>query len=522
MAIRLNAHARLGRWAALFAIPLFPVLVFLMGRSGAPALLALAIGLGGSISLLVWPELATIAVVFLLYTNIPTIASQLHGVPRFAAASFVLLLGVPLLHHLVLRHEKPRMDRPFVLMLAYLAVLLLSSLFARDAGIAQGQIGTFLLEGVVLYWLVINVIRRWSSLTRVIWTVLAAGSLLGALSLYQGATGSYQNDFGGLAQRDAYFDNVPGDVPRMRLSQRAGGPVGDGDPNRYAQIMVVLLPLALFQMRRARTRTWRICAAGAGILILSGVLLSYSRGAFVVLALLLGAAALLRWVRPIHLVTSLLALGILVATVAPTYYQRVATLGTAADLVEGGSSASADGSIRGRATEMLAALRVFLDHPLIGVGPGQYLPFYSVDYQQSSVTRFRNLRNNRRAHILYFELAAETGFLGFTAFMLIVLVLLLQLWRARRRWAHVRPEFADLATAFWLSIVAYLGTALFLHLSYQRYYWFLIALAAAALQVMRAELPEDSGRRLPRQSGEGSMPRRPRSATPRPVGSAQW
>jgi hypothetical protein len=38
-----------------------------------------------------------------------------------------------------------------------------------------------------------------------------------------------------------------------------------------------------------------------------------------------------------------------------------------------------------------------------------------------------------------------------------------------------------------LGIFGYFGTAMFLHLSYQRYYWFLMALAGAALLIFEKE-----------------------------------
>jgi hypothetical protein len=53
-----------------------------------------------------------------------------------------------------------------------------------------------------------------------------------------------------------------------------------------------------------------------------------------------------------------------------------------------------DGAIKGRATEMLAALAVYLDHPFIGVGPGQYVPFYS---EKVSVARRTELPGICRA-----------------------------------------------------------------------------------------------------------------------------
>ena len=68
------------------------------------------------------------------------------------------------------------------------------------------------------------------------------------------------------------------------------------------------------------------------------------------------------------------------------------------------------------------------------------------------------------------------GFVGLASFLAIFVVLLRRLNRARRRWQATRPELADLATAFTFSLLGWLGTSAFLHLSYQRFLWFLVAL----------------------------------------------
>ena len=213
-------------------------------------IVAVALLLGAATPMLLWPEVATLVVVFLLYTNIPAIAYQLHGLPQFVAASFIFLLAVPLAHYVLLRREKPTVDRTFQLMVVFLAALLLSALFARDASIASQRIQTYVVEGLALYWLIVNVVRRLPTLRRVITTLLVAASLLGGLGLYQSVTGDYHQQFGGLAQRQLKFEykedrNAPGqEGPRMYQSDRAEGPIGS--VNRYAQIMIVLLPLALF------------------------------------------------------------------------------------------------------------------------------------------------------------------------------------------------------------------------------------------------------------------------------------
>jgi O-antigen ligase len=137
---------------------------------------------------------------------------------------------------------------------------------------------------------------------------------------------------------------------------------------------------------------------------------------------------------------------------------------------------------------MLASLNVFLDHPLIGVGPGQYMPVYSVEYQQNLTTKFRDLHRPRRAHNLYLEIAAETGTLGILAFLGIMAALALQLREARRSWAERAPEYADLATAFLLALGVYLFSGLLLHLAFERYLWLLLALAVALLHTIQPEL----------------------------------
>ena len=77
-------------------------------------------------------------------------------------------------------------------------------------------------------------------------------------------------------------------------------------------------------------------------------------------------------------------------------------------------------------------------------------------------------------------IAAETGILGLTAFLGAVIATLIQLARARASALPSRPDLAAMAAGFMLAIVAYLASGLFLHLSYARYFWLILALAGAA------------------------------------------
>ena len=502
---RLAPAARRRGGAGVLVALGFCALVLLVQRFDAPVVLVAAAALACAVPLLLWPELATLLTVLLLYLNVPAILTKRHGVPVAAAGALILLLGLPLLHALFVRREEPRGDTALRVMLAYLGVVVVSALGARDPAVALEYAQRFVLEGIMVYWLVLNAVRSRATLRRVVWTVVAAGSLLGALTAYQEVTGSFRQEFGGLAERNFEFTELRAldrDDPEVRerlqafaersrsgdgRAQRANGPMDE--PNRFGQILVVLLPLALFCYRVGRGVWTRLAAALAGGLILCGVMFSHSRGAFVTALGLVALAGYIRWIPRSHLLAGALAALLLAPLVAPRVVARVASIASTTSLVESGAGASADGAIKARAAAMLAAANVFMDHPVLGVGAGQFKPFYSARYQEKDPRHAFREAQDFYAHSLYLQLAAELGVVGLAVFLAIFAVLLRDLDRARRRWRVSHPESAELATALLFAILGYLGTSVFLHIGFQRYLWLLAALAGAALHLLRGATP---------------------------------
>ncbi len=443
----------------------------------------------------VTPELVTLLGISAFYLNVPGIAVTVHGIrPVLAAAAFLLLVG-PLVVRLLMRRENVLVDRPLLLIVAFLGALMLSLFAVKDLEAATKWVTTFLVEGLLMYFLVSNLFRTPERLRRGIDVLLTCGAILGGLTFYQEATHSYAQQFSGLAQRNIEYGVDESDelerrspfreAAKIYVVERAGGPVGE--PNRYAQVLIVLLPLAYFRTRAERKRWLRLTIATCGVLILAGALLTYSRGGFVALVVLL---ALLKAIGAIRLKTLGIFTGaVLVAMIAwaPGYFLRVSTLREVPGLLQGTQTSQTEGVIRSRVTEMLAAWSVFVDYPLLGVGPGQYSPVYSATYMNNPDIAFNRVDRQRRAHTLYFELAAETGAVGLACFLGIVGLIQSRLWRAWRRWRQQREDLAGLAAGFFLSISGYLVSAIFLHLAYQRYYWLLLGMASAALQVLYEE-----------------------------------
>jgi O-antigen ligase len=133
-----------------------------------------------------------------------------------------------------------------------------------------------------------------------------------------------------------------------------------------------------------------------------------------------------------------------------------------------------------RATEAITAVLVFADHPILGVGPGRFPSYYRLYADDVGILV---KQRDREAHDLYLGILAEEGIVGFVVFMGILGITLRDLIRVRRRWLKTRPDIAAMATGLLLSIVTYMTTGLFLHLSYARYFWLMLALAGAAAHI---------------------------------------
>lgn len=479
---RTHAGRRPVPWAAVAAIAA-------VGLAGALAAIAvsspvLAVGLVGAallgMTIIVRPSVATLVVVGILYSNAGVIAVRFHDVPSFVAASVPALLIPPLAAFIVLERRRIVITSAFPWIAVFLLVHLISGIFSVNAGTAFDTIVTFVLEGLGLYFLVTNVVRTREAIIAIVWILLAIGTFLGALSFYQDATGTYDNTYLGFAQPSEATVSVDETGLGTTAQYRLAGNIGE--KNRYAQIMLMLVPLALFMAIGERSRVRRVLALGAAGVIAIGVALTFSRGAAVGFVLLFGIMFLMGYLKWKHMIAVVLGAAI-VLTAVPVYTERLAELVAVTETVGTSGIDEADGAIQSRITEGLAALLAWADHPVIGVGPGEF-PLYYREY--ADVVGIKVKAADRELHNLYLGLAAELGIIGITVFLVIIGLTLRDLARARRAVRARDPLMADLATGFVLSIVAYLSTGIFLHMSFIRYFWLMLALAAATAVVAMA------------------------------------
>ena len=435
-----------------------------------------------------WPDIATFAVIFILFSNIAVVASRFHGVPRIVASAFPLLLAAPLIRDLVLRRQRLVVTPALPLLLLLLVVQILGMMFSRDLEVTKSAVTEFVFEGLLLYFLITNAVRTPRALRLVIRALLLAGFVSAVVPCYQQLTGSFGSNFGGFGQTSETGFRTGevssrGEVRQIRLA----GPIGE--QNRYAQNMLMLLPIGLFLFLSERSKRWRLLALLFTAVTGSGFLLAFSRGGAVAFLILLATMVLMRIFRARQvLIVGLVASLGLVAV--PQYLARMKTLGNiSVVLLEAGpKAADLDSAARRRIAEMIAAAMVFADNPVIGVGPGMF-KYYSQEY--GNRLGIRKITETRRAHSLYLEVAAEGGALGLISFFGLILVTMYGLILARTRLLHGPPgampeaererlELSNTVTGFLLALIAYLACGLFLHLAYIRFFYAMLALAGAA------------------------------------------
>lgn len=176
-----------------------------------------------------------------------------------------------------------------------------------------------------------------------------------------------------------------------------------------------------------------VCVSLVGLLAFSGVVTSGSRGAR--LGAIGAAAAMLLVLLPMRWRVLVLAVGLLIGLAALAFNLVPATLYTqiqnfANDYgsldVRGFYLTKANFSNVERVAHWQAGLGMLRDYPWLGVGFGNYEPAYA-SYR---LLYWANALGH--AHNYYINIFAETGALGFTAYLLLWATILVRTWRAAR------------------------------------------------------------------------------------------
>jgi putative inorganic carbon (hco3(-)) transporter len=374
--------------------------------------------------------------------------------------------------------------QPLTLMLGvYAAVIFVSTVWADDLWAADEHV-VKTIKSLLLYFVLAALASSWAALRRGIAAMAVTAAVLALVSVLQIGTGNTFGELGGLATVSY------GTIYEESQDARAAGPLGDA--NFYGQILVLVLPLAAAIAWTSQRRRWQLFWLAAACVIAGGTLATYSRGAMLGIAIM---TAIALWA--LHVPLTRVALGTAIMLVllilAPgNVGRRFMTIEMLLPKEEAYTPPEASFERRKLVTNTAA---IMWDHnPIAGVGTGNYNTFFD-DYANlagSTAEHFYRAGDAQNAHSLYLEIGAETGILGLLAFAAVIVVAYAQLRRARRDLRMRGDPNAYLALAMMIALAGYLITSTFLHGGFQRYFYILLAFAAAVSRVAALPQPAES------------------------------
>ena len=241
---------------------------------------------------------------------------------------------------------------------------------------------------------------------RQLWTIIVLVCLAGITQAFYGYV--------------QYFFNLGPEAFIRDASLRVYGTFGQ--PNPFAGYINIPLSITIALLLLGRDWITRTLAGLATALLLGAELLTKSRGGEIALAaaLLFIVIVGMPRLRPIASLGVIALLGVtvffLTGWLPSSVLQPVQNL-LGLNQISFTNPSAADYSTAERLAHWIAGVHMFIDHPFLGVGIGNYPNAYPQYY----ITIFVNSLGH--AHDYYINIAAETGSIGLIAFLLFLMAI---------------------------------------------------------------------------------------------------
>lgn len=416
-------------------------------------------------------EFGFLVLILMLYLRISDIGVSVYGLPSLARPFIGLLLAAAIMRWVVDGALPRGWFRALFIVGLYGIVVLASLFYAADFSRATLVLDDFVKDGIIAV-LITMLVQHGVTLRRVAWVLILAGIFTGTISVYQFLTGTFDNTYWGFAEAPVL--NIIGETENNRIAGMLGS------PNYYAQVLVILVPIAINQFWDERSIILKFLAGWSALVCILSIFFTYSRGGVVALAVTLLAVIIYRRLKLPFLLMVVLASILVLRFVPNPFFERLQTI---PDALTGKISYVDEISFRGRTSELIVAAQMFMDHPLIGVGVDNY-PVYYQEYSRRVGLDPRS--EQRQAHNLFLRTAAETGLAGIITFGLILWMMIKSVIDAYRHFKQAGMEkYANLVAAFGLSIFGFLSDSMFTHNAFPRYFWILVGIALAMPQVVK-------------------------------------
>ena len=379
-----------------------------------------------------------------------------------------IVLGSALLGHLVSGRWFAMKGIGSWLLLLFTAVIVLSSLTADNPGVAIGQWRLWF-SWIAIYFLIINVVNSEQQLVGFTLFWLLINFYLSQGAAKQFALRGFTFTEWGVIGAPGWFNN--------------SGEFGIG--------MCMFLVVAWHYYLAARpylTRWRKLVVLLMPVTAILGIVGSSSRGA----VLGLGAVGIWLLLRTKHRLRSALGIAVLAAVVwfiVPE--QQKARF----------RSAGEDYTSQTRETYWRNGLDMARDHPVLGVGYGNWITYYTAHYVDPRTPWYDPAGRVQLAHNIFIQAVAELGYVGLGGFLLLILTTLWINYRTRRlaRAGRTPPNSFMIQLAYGLdgAMISYLVCGFFVSVFYYPFFWinlaFTVALGGVARQESRKLLAVSAG-----------------------------
>lgn len=446
--------------------------MLLLGGAACVALLALFSQIGGGVELV---PLAALALAFgLALVRFPLLGLALitvvivsnasdnlinhAGLPSIAKAASPALAAILGLRFLVWG-SRPLFDGFAASLFVVFGLVMAVSAVVADAWGMAIQRSTDYAKDLLIALLILAFFGMRRTFSVFLWALLLPTFAIVLLSLHSYATGDIESAYLGFVQF-AYDD------PRL------SGPLQD--PNFFGAMLVLMLPLAVEKAVGDYGTPTRVLGIAAFCAFAMGVALTGSRGAFVAF-LLSFPVFLIALERRRRIAALVLAAGATAVALGVFYEEIAARIALLFEPRDIGSQQ--DISTEGRLASWKVAVRMFLDHPLLGAGAGNF----EVGYQDYALDMGLILRGEARsAHSLYLEILAELGVVGVVVFAAILVAAFRGVTATASRLASAgREGMRTQVIAFGSGLLGYLVAMAFLHDGYPRLLLVCLVIAVA-------------------------------------------
>jgi putative inorganic carbon (hco3(-)) transporter len=344
----------------------------------------------------------------------------------FVVAIFTLLFYIPT--QLGLHGNLTVRPREINLILLFLLAAILSLPLALDRTLAWNTFQTFI-KVVLMFIVMVNVVLTRKRLRGLIHLALFTSCILSASAV---------NDYR---------------LGKLALgNERIQGLIGNlfDNPNDLALHLVTMIPLAIALLMASRSGFKKLIYAGGTVLMVAGVVATFSRGGFIGMTVIFGMLAWRLSKRNKALIAICLpvALALFIVFAPGGYGTRLGT--------------TADDSAGARYDDFKRSVFVAVHHPLVGVGMNNYV-------------NYSNL--NHATHNAYTQVASELGIPAMFIYIMFLLAPLRRLRRIEKETSATRQtsEYFYLAIGLEVSLLGYMTTSFFLSVAYLWYLYYLVA-----------------------------------------------